>query len=216
MAQLTVRKVPEDVVRALKLRAAQHGRSAEAEHRALLEQFLRPADDFWKRVDAARAAHKAQAEDQLDRPASRISRFSLDGVLVIDASVAVKWFLEEEGSEAAREIEGPLAAPSLLMTECSNVFWKKVLKQELTESEAIDNLRLLEEAPVLILPESADLNVAALELAVALSHPVYDCLYLALAMSMNAAVVTADARFLRAASANGAVSNFVRKLQSAT
>lgn len=40
MAQLIVRNIDEKVVRALKKRAADHGRSAEAEHRALLEQAL--------------------------------------------------------------------------------------------------------------------------------------------------------------------------------
>ena len=42
MAQLIVRNLPEAVVRALKRRAAEHGRSAEAEHRALLEAALLP------------------------------------------------------------------------------------------------------------------------------------------------------------------------------
>lgn len=40
MAQLLVRNVSEDVVRALKARAVAHGRSVEAEHRVLLEQAL--------------------------------------------------------------------------------------------------------------------------------------------------------------------------------
>lgn len=40
MAQLIVRNIDEKVVRALKKRAAAHGRSAEAEHRQLLEQAL--------------------------------------------------------------------------------------------------------------------------------------------------------------------------------
>ena len=44
MAQLIVRNVAERVVRALKLRAASHGRSAEAEHREILSQALRPTD----------------------------------------------------------------------------------------------------------------------------------------------------------------------------
>jgi plasmid stability protein len=42
MGVLTVRKVDEDLIRELKLRAARHGRSAEAEHRLILEQALRP------------------------------------------------------------------------------------------------------------------------------------------------------------------------------
>lgn len=40
MAQLTVRKVDDDLVRALKVRAAQNGRSAEAEVRAILVEAL--------------------------------------------------------------------------------------------------------------------------------------------------------------------------------
>jgi len=39
---LTVRKVDDQLIRELKLRAAKHGRSAEAEHRLILEQALRP------------------------------------------------------------------------------------------------------------------------------------------------------------------------------
>ena len=51
MAQLLVRDVPPDVVEALKQRAAEHGRSAEAEHRAILEEALRPERaGFWERA----------------------------------------------------------------------------------------------------------------------------------------------------------------------
>jgi plasmid stability protein len=42
MAQLIVRNLPVDLVRGLKVRAARHGRSAEAEHRVILEEVLRP------------------------------------------------------------------------------------------------------------------------------------------------------------------------------
>ena len=42
MAQLLVRKVADEIVRALKVRAAANGRSAEAEHREILRQALRP------------------------------------------------------------------------------------------------------------------------------------------------------------------------------
>ena len=44
MAQLIVRNLDEDVVRRLKLRAARHGRSAEAEHREILRAALIPQD----------------------------------------------------------------------------------------------------------------------------------------------------------------------------
>jgi plasmid stability protein len=39
-AQLIVRNIDESLVKILKIRAAQHGRSAEAEHREILRQAL--------------------------------------------------------------------------------------------------------------------------------------------------------------------------------
>ena len=57
MAQLLVRDVPQDVVEALKRRASEHGRSAEAEHRLILEQTLRPGRvRFRERAMALREA----------------------------------------------------------------------------------------------------------------------------------------------------------------
>ena len=57
MAQLLVRQVEEALVEALKRRAATHHRSAEAEHRAILESVLRPAStDFAARAKQLRAA----------------------------------------------------------------------------------------------------------------------------------------------------------------
>ena len=50
MATLIVRKLDEEIVRRLKARAAAHGRSAEAEHRAILESALAPkmtGAEFW-------------------------------------------------------------------------------------------------------------------------------------------------------------------------
>jgi plasmid stability protein len=43
MSQLIVRNLEEEVIRELKLRAARHGRSAEAEHREILREALLPA-----------------------------------------------------------------------------------------------------------------------------------------------------------------------------
>jgi antitoxin FitA len=51
MAQLLVRDLSSDLVEALKRRAAKHGRSAEAEHRIILEEALLPQDNgFWERA----------------------------------------------------------------------------------------------------------------------------------------------------------------------
>lgn len=55
MSQLLVRGVPSDVIEALKRRASEHGRSAEAEHRLILEQALCPdRASFWERAAALR------------------------------------------------------------------------------------------------------------------------------------------------------------------
>ena len=55
MAQLTVRNVDAQIVRALKQQAAAHGRSAEAEHREILrEALLDGAGDFAARAEALR------------------------------------------------------------------------------------------------------------------------------------------------------------------
>lgn len=45
MAQLIVRNIEENLVRLLKIRAAQHGRSAEAEHRDILRTALQSEGD---------------------------------------------------------------------------------------------------------------------------------------------------------------------------
>ncbi|HLI67686.1 MAG TPA: Arc family DNA-binding protein [Caulobacteraceae bacterium] len=52
MAQLLVRGVPRDVVDALKRRASSHGRSAEAEHREILETALRAGRSDFRELAA--------------------------------------------------------------------------------------------------------------------------------------------------------------------
>ncbi|HVY15164.1 MAG TPA: plasmid stabilization protein [Rhodopila sp.] len=53
MATLTVRNLDDDVVRALRIRAAEHGRSAEAEHREILRMALTGAHHVSSRAAAA-------------------------------------------------------------------------------------------------------------------------------------------------------------------
>ena len=64
MAQLTVRNVPEEIVRSLRVRAAKQGRSAEAEHRLILAEVLRgtPAD-FWAKADTFRRTGRKQRSE---------------------------------------------------------------------------------------------------------------------------------------------------------
>lgn len=121
--------------------------------------------------------------------------------IVIDASVALKWVLDEPGqAEADALLENELIAPSLWLLEAANALWRRSLRGELSAAEAEERLGELFQAPVASIRIEEDL-IAAARLAAAFSHPVYDCLYLALALRENTYVVTADRRF------HGAVAN---------
>jgi predicted nucleic acid-binding protein len=117
--------------------------------------------------------------------------------LVVDASVAVKWFLFEEFHEQASvllESDDKLFAPDLLLTELANVLWRKCMADELTLENAKTTLSEVQ----ICLPDmrdDLDLAPIALEMAITLEHPVYDCVYLALAEQIDGKVITADRRF---------------------
>lgn len=62
-ATLLVRRLDQDLIRRLKARASAHGRSAEAEHRAILEAALRPkmtGPELWDKL--ARGAKKSDLD----------------------------------------------------------------------------------------------------------------------------------------------------------
>lgn len=118
--------------------------------------------------------------------------------LVVDASVAVKWVVEEAGTEEALSLleRSALSAPDLLMAECANILWKKVRRGELTEQEAGLAGQLIQRADLDVQP-TRPLMSRALDLAIALDHAAYDCIYLALAIENGWRFVTADERFVR-------------------
>ncbi len=119
--------------------------------------------------------------------------------LVIDASIACKWFIDEEDSPQAQMIldgDQILLAPDLIVPEVCNAVWKKVRAGQFTSAQATG---VMEELPRFfddIFPCHL-LGARSLAIAETLDHPVYDCFYLALAELNDARVVTADARLLR-------------------
>ena len=118
--------------------------------------------------------------------------------LIVDASVAIKWGIEEAGSPAAHALlsRPGLIAPDLVIAEIANTLWKKEQRGELTAAHrpvafAASTRSFDEFTPC------GPLATRALELAAALRHPAYDCFYLALAEARGGTFVTADARLLR-------------------
>lgn len=138
-------------------------------------------------------------------------------ILVIDASVAVKWVIQEPGTPEALALrKATLAAPDLLVPECANILWKKYRLGQLTTGEAKAAAQLLERADIELAPMRAHLH-AATALAIELDHPAYDCLYIALALEKGCAFATADQRLLRKAqqSARKDVAAMILGLQQA-
>lgn len=114
----------------------------------------------------------------------------------MDASVVGKWLTPEPDRQAARDLENEeeLIAPDFLMVEVANILWKGRLRGGIEPEYAHRGLRYLSRG-VPALHETTQLVPRALDLALQLRHPIYDCLYLALALREDTAVVTADRRF---------------------
>jgi predicted nucleic acid-binding protein len=119
--------------------------------------------------------------------------------VVVDASVAAKWLIHEEGTGAALRLEDPaweLACPDLLFLEVGNVVWRKVQSGEVDEEAGRRMVAAILDAPLQVEP-SAALLPAAWEIAVRHDRTVYDGVYLALAVALDAPLVTADRRLVR-------------------
>jgi predicted nucleic acid-binding protein len=117
---------------------------------------------------------------------------------VIDACVAIKWFLPEDNYKEAGEIltkHNRLIAPDLFQIELDSIITKKV-RQRLIETE--DAYRMFDEIrniPIQIIPYSL-IGQLAFDLSAALPVTQYDACYLAVAIEFDQKVVTADMRFV--------------------
>ena len=133
----------------------------------------------------------------------------MSGSVVVDASLAIKWLVEEEDSDRAHTMLQSWVAqditrvsPYLMPFEVANALHRRVLRGELNVSQSALLLsRLLDSS--LELHHLPSLHVRALELATQLRQgAAYDAHYLALAESLDCELWTADQRFYRAASPN--------------
>lgn len=131
---------------------------------------------------------------------------------VIDASVAVKWVLDERGSDAALALQAEqLTAPSLWLIESANALWATAARGQISAKETEERLAVLRRAPVETTPAEDDL-ASGLTLANRLRHPVYDCVYLAAALRLDAEMITAHSRFVKACSRDAKLAKRVRLL----
>jgi predicted nucleic acid-binding protein len=116
---------------------------------------------------------------------------------VVDASVAVKWFVAETDFLVADELSASnhrLFAPRLILTEVANALGRKAVAGLMSVAEACVYLRSLPHYldDVLAVDELIE---PALKNACALRHPIYDLIYLEAARRLDAQLVTADHRF---------------------
>ncbi|HYT68450.1 MAG TPA: type II toxin-antitoxin system VapC family toxin [Vicinamibacterales bacterium] len=130
-------------------------------------------------------------------------------MVVLDASVAVRWVVKEEGSdEAAALLERDITwiTPRLLLTEAASALRRKVADRALAPAAAGQSLDALLQAVadgVIRLIEDERVIAPALLLALSLQHKVLDCVYLALAEREGAGIATADDRLARLARSRG-------------
>jgi predicted nucleic acid-binding protein len=115
---------------------------------------------------------------------------------VLDASAAVRLILADPAAAELAERVGGAAlvlAPELMLSELANTLWKLQRADRLND---LDPQELLAEARELVdrLEPDRHLQAEALALACHLNHPVYDCLYLALARREAASLISSDRR----------------------
>jgi predicted nucleic acid-binding protein len=120
--------------------------------------------------------------------------------LVIDASVAIKWLIPEADSEFALAVleQGfSLAAPDLLLSEIGNVLWRKSRTGVFPPEAALRLLNEFQTLSIQLMP-SARIAPIALGIAQRCDRSYYDSLYLALAETLEAPLITADQKFWNA------------------
>jgi predicted nucleic acid-binding protein len=123
--------------------------------------------------------------------------------IVVDASLVLKWFVVEDDSAAALRvrIEHDIVAPDLLLVECRNALLSKLRRREIERAVAEDAESMLDALGlgIAILP-SPPMLPHAFKIALDLGEPIYDCVYLAVALATDRKLITADARFATKAS----------------
>ncbi len=130
--------------------------------------------------------------------------------VVVDASVAAKWFLPGESEDLAKEAFALLdqyeknqvqfVVPDLFYAEIAGAIWKAVRLGRLTKASGERAFALLKEREFPTIP-SLKLLDRAFHIATDHERTVYDCLYVALAVQTRTHLITADERLANALAA---------------
>ncbi|WP_372422202.1 type II toxin-antitoxin system VapC family toxin [Salinarimonas chemoclinalis] len=128
--------------------------------------------------------------------------------LIVDASVAVPWLIREDGSDRARSILArghTLIAPEMLLAEAGNAFFKRVIRNAMSAEHAVEALRAVR-IPFSDFVSTSVLIETAARISYEFRHPVYDCLYVALALRTDCGrLATLDRRMMDVAARAGVV-----------
>jgi predicted nucleic acid-binding protein len=123
-------------------------------------------------------------------------------MIVVDASVATKWFLAEDGTPLANALlDGTqkLIAPALIRIEVHAAITRRFRTGDAPEDEVRqacrDWIAMIEDGLLTLLATEED-EPQAVDLTVLLKHAFQDCLYLALAQRLRVPLVTADSKFI--------------------
>ncbi len=123
-------------------------------------------------------------------------------IVVVDPSVALKWFVEEPLRPQARMLladKHELIAPDILIAGVAELAWRKVTRGEISAEQAepiVRNIAL--PAFISAFVDSARLRSRAFAIALQCGRPVHECFYAACAEAAAAPLVSTDETFLQA------------------
>lgn len=115
-------------------------------------------------------------------------------MIVLDASVALQWYLAETNTDPALRLLGaeePMVAPDVLLVEVGEAAWTLVRQERMRWEQAALIAATLPDYFTELYP-TAWLAERALAIAASVPLSIHDCLYLALAQRLQTILVTAD------------------------
>lgn len=134
--------------------------------------------------------------------------------LVIDASVAIKWFIWEEDTDEAQQLLNKLNSfyvPDIFLMEIDAIITKKVRRKELDVPDAFQKRKVFRQLPHKLIPYT---QIAEFAFRLATEFPItqYDATYLATAVDYDATFYTADRRLVNSMS-NTPFGEYIEALQ---